>query len=195
MSASASRRRPIRQQPQPRQQQPNGAANSTSADDVDRHCVPMLVSLAESYLHVADDFQGPSSAALSLVPDVASATLYASLALAMDPDHVASSCSLPPYGWNRASFSFRSVVIWSCSRASWLPSASALASIGIVCNAPPTARITRYVPRHRICARICISMYGSWAVQGCARCARVYDPAWHETQAGRHATCMLVPLP
>lgn len=88
MSASASRRRPIRQQPQHRQQQPNGAANSTSADDVDRHCVPMLVSLAESYLHVADDFQGPSSAALSLVPDVASATLYASLALAVDPDHV-----------------------------------------------------------------------------------------------------------
>lgn len=63
-----------------------------SIDELDRRRVPWLVALAESYMHVADDAQSApassTSGAPSLAPDVASATLYASLALALDPDHV-----------------------------------------------------------------------------------------------------------
>ncbi|WFD24969.1 anaphase-promoting complex subunit cdc27 [Malassezia equina] len=58
-------------------------------EETEDHVVSMLVALAESYLHVVDDAQS-SSAALSLTPDMASATLYASLAVAMDASCVAA---------------------------------------------------------------------------------------------------------
>ncbi|WFD28926.1 anaphase-promoting complex subunit cdc27 [Malassezia nana] len=52
-------------------------------EDADAATVAMLVALSESYLHISDDAHG-TSAALSLAPDLASATLYASFAVALD---------------------------------------------------------------------------------------------------------------
>ena len=64
------------------------AAGVPSVDDMDRRRVPQLIALAEMYLHVADDAESGTSTAVSLAPDWASATLYACMALALDPDHV-----------------------------------------------------------------------------------------------------------
>ena len=64
------------------------AAGVPSVDDMDRRRVPQLIALAEMYLHVADDAESSTSTAVSLAPDWASATLYACMALALDPDHV-----------------------------------------------------------------------------------------------------------
>jgi len=63
-------------------------AGMPSVDDMDRQRVPQLIALAEMYLHVADDAESGTSTAVSLAPDWASATLYACMALALDPDHV-----------------------------------------------------------------------------------------------------------
>lgn len=87
-------RAPSAQRAAPRTQPPAAAPHAAEAhepvperretpEEADAHVVAMLVALAESYLHVSDDAQS-SSAALSLTPDMASATLYASLALALD---------------------------------------------------------------------------------------------------------------